>query len=374
MERLYSVLIVDDMPENIKLAASILTGREYEIFFATSAQQAIEVLESSDIHLILLDVMMPEMNGYELCQKLRSEGKDLPIIFLTAMHDTDNIVKAFEVGGNDYIMKPFNELELLARVHNHATLYAYKKNLQLDLKHTMEENEIQKTVLLQREKMAQMGDAFSMIAHQWKQPLSTIASICTYIEMQEEFDSKLDEEMLGYIKSISAKVQHLSETVDVYKKFFKPAQEKEKVSIESIIEDALLIYKDLFLFNHVTVTTDFSSKPYAFAIPNEITQVILILLQNTLDELLAKKIQGMIKIGVAQSDDMVLIEIEDNAGGIPDAVIDHIFDINYTTKGAGGSGIGLYIAKTIIDNHHEGRLSVINKGDGAAFTLRIPVA
>jgi len=374
MERLYSVLIVDDMPENIKLAASILTGREYEIFFATSAQQAIEVLESSDIHLILLDVMMPEMNGYELCQKLRSEGKDLPIIFLTAMHDTDNIVKAFEVGGNDYIMKPFNELELLARVHNNATLYAYKKNLQLDLKHTMEENEIQKTVLLQREKMAQMGDAFSMIAHQWKQPLSTIASICTYIEMQEEFDSKLDEEMLGYIKSISAKVQHLSETVDVYKKFFKPAQEKEKVSIESIIEDALLIYKDLFLFNHVTVTTDFSSKPYAFAIPNEITQVILILLQNTLDELLAKKIQGMIKIGVAQSDDMVLIEIEDNAGGIPDAVIDHIFDINYTTKGAGGSGIGLYIAKTIIDNHHEGRLSVINKGDGAAFTLRIPVA
>jgi signal transduction histidine kinase len=277
------------------------------------------------------------------------------------------------VGGNDYIMKPFNYLELFARVHNHAMLYAYKKSLQLDLKHTQEENEIQKTVLLQREKMAQMGDAFSMIAHQWKQPLSTIASICTYIEMEEEFHAKLDEEMLGYIKSIGSKVQHLSQTVEVYKKFFKPAHEKEKVAIESIIDDALLIYKDLFVFNHVTVTTDFVSKPYVYVIPNEITQTILILLQNTLDELQSKKIQGIIHIGIKEEGSTVVVEIDDNAGGIPDAIIKDIFKINYTTKGVKGSGIGLYIAKTIVENHHQGTLSVINKGDGAAFTLRIPI-
>lgn len=313
------------------------------------------------------------MNGYELCQKLRQDGLQIPIIFLTALLDPENIVRAFEAGGNDYISKPFNKIELLARVKNHITLAKLQQECQTNLKNALLINEMQTTVLMEREKMAQMGDTFSMIAHQWKQPLSTISIICSYVEMQKEFDLHIDEEILGYFKTINSKVKHLSETVDMYKKFFKPTQSKESASLKDLIDNALIIYQELILFHTITIETHYDTQPVINVISNEIIQAILILIQNSIDVFISEKIKGRIDLTVTQDDESVLIHFQDNAGGIPEAIMNHVFEMNYTTKGISGSGIGLYMAKTIIEDHHHGRLTVINKGDGAEFTLQIPI-
>ncbi|MFP4471033.1 MAG: response regulator [Bacteroidales bacterium] len=118
------ILIVDDIPKNIELAANILQTKNYNITFAKSGQSALEKVQSIDFDLILLDVMMPEMDGFEVCKKLKDDPdtRDIPVIFLTAKSETENVVKGFELGAVDYVTKPFKTEELLARVKTHIDI------------------------------------------------------------------------------------------------------------------------------------------------------------------------------------------------------------------------------------------------------------
>lgn len=132
MDNKQTVLIVDDVPKNIQVAASILKDEGYHILYSQNGQTALDIAGNHKVDLILLDVMMPEMDGYDTCEQLkkRPETKDLPIIFLTAKTETNSILKGFELGAADYILKPFNALELLARVKTHLELNEHRHNLQ----------------------------------------------------------------------------------------------------------------------------------------------------------------------------------------------------------------------------------------------------
>ena len=118
------ILIVDDTPANIQMLMAILKKEGYQLSAATNGRQALEVIEKVAPDLVLMDVMMPDMDGYEACERIKASTRwrDLPIIFLTAKTDIADIVRGFEVGAVDYVGKPFNGHELLARVHTHLTL------------------------------------------------------------------------------------------------------------------------------------------------------------------------------------------------------------------------------------------------------------
>lgn len=125
------ILIVDDVPKNIQVAANILQNSGYQMAFAQDGPTALAQIETHRFDLILLDIMMPQMDGYEVCRKIRDNpaNQDIPIIFLTAKDDTDSIVKGFELGAMDYLTKPFNGAELRARVNTHLELYRTKKKI-----------------------------------------------------------------------------------------------------------------------------------------------------------------------------------------------------------------------------------------------------
>ena len=127
----YHILIVDDVAENIQVAMNILQEDSYEFSFATSGEEALELVEESHFDLILLDIMMPGMDGFEVCKRLKSESEsaDIPIIFLTAKVDTESIATGFSLGAVDFITKPFHSTELLARVSNHIELDQQKRDL-----------------------------------------------------------------------------------------------------------------------------------------------------------------------------------------------------------------------------------------------------
>ncbi len=129
----YEILIVDDIPANLELLSNILYSNGLDISFADSGQQALESVAYQAPDLILLDISMPEMDGYEVCRRLKQnpETKDIPVIFLTALSDTENIVKGFQVGGHDYVTKPFNSEELLARVNTHLELQDKKNEVEV---------------------------------------------------------------------------------------------------------------------------------------------------------------------------------------------------------------------------------------------------
>ena len=128
----YNILIVDDVVENIQVAMNILKEDNYNFSFAKNGKDALTLLHEADFDLVLLDVMMPEIDGFEVCKEIKQDEKlsSIPIIFLTAKADADSIVKGFEVGGVDYITKPFHPSELLARVRTHLELYRAKEILQ----------------------------------------------------------------------------------------------------------------------------------------------------------------------------------------------------------------------------------------------------
>jgi len=147
MDLTFNILIIDDITENIQVAMNILKEENYSFSFATSGKEALDLLKSSHFDLILLDIMMPEMDGYTVCKKIKSakELEDIPIIFLTAKSDIDSISKGFKSGGVDYIIKPFHPEELIARVRTHLELYHAKNILRhhnITLKTKIEEKEI----------------------------------------------------------------------------------------------------------------------------------------------------------------------------------------------------------------------------------------
>jgi len=136
-ENIY-ILVVDDNLENLKVVSNLLRERKYKIALAQDGLSALKVLEENKIDLILLDVMMPDMDGFEVCKVLQEnpDKKDIPVIFLTAKNDTDDIVKGFQLGGVDYITKPFNREELIARVNNHIQLKLVRDYLKAAEKET----------------------------------------------------------------------------------------------------------------------------------------------------------------------------------------------------------------------------------------------
>ncbi len=128
----YKVLIVDDVIENIQVAMNILIEEGYDFSYAKNGEEALELLHSNNFDLVLLDIMMPGIDGYEVCRRMKNDPRlvDIPVVFLTAKSDIDSMTKAFEVGGVDYLTKPFHANELLARTKTHLELYAAKKILQ----------------------------------------------------------------------------------------------------------------------------------------------------------------------------------------------------------------------------------------------------
>ncbi len=181
------ILIVDDMPENVSVLFEFLTKQSFNVFVAENGKRALQVVKMTKIQLILLDILMPEMDGFETCKRLKaeSETKDIPIIFITALSDTVNKVKGFKLGAADYITKPFQEEEVLARITTHLNLHQLQQQLICQKQQLSEQNQQLKAMtndLQQRtielEKRNLELDAFAhTVAHDLKNPLNTIINL-----------------------------------------------------------------------------------------------------------------------------------------------------------------------------------------------------
>jgi len=141
MAKRFKILIVDDVPKNIQVVANLLGDDEYDISYATNGEQALGQIEETRFDLVLLDIMMPEMDGYEVCRqiKMKQFSNEMPIIFITAKTDEDSLINAFDAGGQDYITKPFNAPELLARVKTHLKLKAFEDSQQIVIDNALAE-------------------------------------------------------------------------------------------------------------------------------------------------------------------------------------------------------------------------------------------
>jgi len=269
----------------------------------------------------------------------------------------------------------YKELELQVNMTKKAEKRLEKLNQTLEDK-VQEEVRKYKQInqqLIYQSRLAQMGEMISMIAHQWRQPLNSISltsSNLLFKCMMDDIDKEVFEKEIALIDEYS---QHLSTTIDDFREFFKEKKEKEKTSIAKILNTTLDIVRTSIENKNIKIITDLNCNSEFETYANEVKQVVLNLIKNAEDVLLEKKIDEpiiTIHSSCSENCDKRILTIKDNGGGVPDEIIDKIFDPYFSTKlELDGTGLGLYMSKTIIESHCGGKLSVYNDHEGAIFKV-----
>ncbi|MBF0488143.1 MAG: hybrid sensor histidine kinase/response regulator [Nitrospirae bacterium] len=377
----WTVLIVDDEPGFRQLLRQILQDK-YNLSFAGSGAVALELAQSIRPDLILLDIVMPEMDGYETCNRLKADATtaDIPVIFISALSDSAEIVSAFKGGAVDYVRKPLQSDVVIARIETHLKLYNLQRHLENRVVEEIKRRRLEEQMLIQQSKMAAMGEMISAIAHQWKQPLNTLGLV-----MQDVEDAfKAGEVDTGYLKEFVNNgmdlINLMSHTVDDFQNFLKPSKHKGIFDVTEAFYEVVRLFSNILKSNAITVAinTPKTHPIYATGYRNELKQVILNLINNSRDAINSARKRGVITkdgyvtIDIEEVDDKVVINVSDNGGGIDNDVIDKLFDAYVTTKGEGGTGIGLYMSRAIIEGKMNGRITASNIEGGASFSIELP--
>ncbi|KJU82702.1 two-component hybrid sensor and regulator [Candidatus Magnetobacterium bavaricum] len=381
-ENKYGVLIVDDEPVNRQLLRQILMER-YRLYFATDGVNALEVVVKVRPDLILLDIMMPQMDGYEVCRRLKADllTADIPVIFISALTEIDEKVNAFNSGGVDYISKPFQREEVLVRVRTHLNLYNLQKSLQQKVQEEVDKRRLDEQLLFQQSKMAAMGEMIGAIAHQWKQPLNALS--LTIQDMEFAFDAgELDKKYIEQsVTQGMALIRHMSQTASDFQNFLKPSTHKDRFSVAEAFYGVADLFSDQLKKDVVELRLNFprTLELYSIGYINEFKHVVLNLINNSRDAIKARRNsgqltdEGWVSIDIGQDNDNVVVRLHDNGGGIDQSVIDNMFEPYVTTKGEGGTGIGLYMSRAIVQGKMEGSISASNAQGGVEFVITLPL-
>jgi len=226
----------------------------------------------------------------------------------------------------------------------------------------------------QQSKLALMGEMISMIAHQWRQPLNIIGAINMKIETKLDFDEEITSQSYAPISDdINKQLRFMSRTIDDFRDFFKPNKEKEETNFTKLVDSSLGMVESSIKSKHIKVIKELDCEDMFVTYSNEVTQVILNIIKNAEDILIDRDIKKpYIKLVSYKKGNKNILDIIDNGGGIPDKIIDKVFDPYFSTKlEKNGTGLGLYMSKTIIEEHCSGELTVKNKDKGVVFRISL---
>ena len=249
------------------------------------------------------------------------------------------------------------------------------------VKGILEEDKIAKNIekdkqLLEQAKMAQMGEMIGNIAHQWRQPLSTITTAASGVKINHEYNILKEEELPEFMDTIIKNAEYLSQTIDNFRDFIKEKHDLKVMDIEDKIERTLDIISSSLTNNHVKVINNihFDEPIKIKMVQGVLSQILMNILNNSKDILVEKNIENRwVKLELENYNDKIIITIEDNGGGISDEVMPKIFDPYFTTKHqAQGTGLGLYMSREIAQKHLHGDIKVENTQNGAKFFITIP--
>ena len=311
-------------------------------------------------YLDTLKTTLLEGETYQRTFRLQSDTYNFVSVRLTftplKMHD----------GTLDEVLVIGFDVSLLEQKEN-----VLKERVESELKKNSEQNKI----LIQQTKLASMGEMIAHIGHQWRQPLSSLGLIFQKINLVYKKDKLSDEFMQRSTDKAMDTINHMSQTIDDFRNFFKDDKNVELHNLTEIIDKAHALIASTLNSNKIKVTIIENDKISLLCIKNELSQVILNLLTNAMDALLSNNIENpLISITIKKKDKSAIIIITDNAGGIPEDISGKIFEPYFTTKQkTNGTGIGLYMSQTIIHDHMQGSLNFSNTAIGASFKITLPI-
>ncbi|MEH1885176.1 sensor histidine kinase [Nostoc sp.] len=418
------ILVVDDLRDNLRLLSNLLRSQGYEVRTAINGTMALRSAQSEPPALILLDINMPDIDGYEVCRQLKAseETRNIAIIFISALDDALDKVKAFHVGGVDYITKPFQVEEMLIRIETQLKVQRFTQTLEQQVEqrtgevsqalHHLQQAQIQ---LVQQEKLSALGNLVAGVAHEINNPIGFIAGNLNEAqqrvqELMEHLNLYRDRAPEGDIANHAEEIdldyllEDLPKMIDSMKmgcdrlknistslRTFSRADKDYKVpfNIHDGIDSTILILKHRLKTNEqrpaIEVVTNYGHLPQVECFSGQLNQVFMNILANAIDALdesnherrfeEIKANPNCITITTSVETNLVKIAILDNGQGMNEEVKSKIFDHLFTTKAVGkGTGLGLAIARQIVESTHGGKLSCNSVlGEGTEFIIEIPV-
>jgi len=366
-----SVLLVDNKQSSIKILVTYLCD-DFDVIVCLRSEEALNIIKKERIDLILLDVIMPRMDGFEISKKINEVHKfKIPIIFVTASNSIEDIKKGFELGAVDYIIKPFRKIEILERLKIHIQLQDYKNNLEEKVKKEIEKNKLKEKIMFHQSRLISMGEMINSIAHQWRQPLSSINSAVVAIDALLFKKGILEnKDINANLEDIEKQTRYMSRTIEDFSNFLNPNKIKGAYLLKNLVTQSLSILNSKLSNNNIACHIEDLNASYIYCYEGEIIQVILVIINNAIDALKQNDIKNPL-INITTDENHILIK--DNAGGIKQENIDDVFLPYFSTKkGKNGLGIGLYVAKTIVEESNNGKILVYNNSKGACFCINLP--
>ena len=359
------ILLIDDSVQNLKLLGNMLREKDYQIALARDGKEGLKLAGKIWPDLILLDIMMPEMDGYEVCKKLKEDEntRDIPIIFLTAKTSNEDIVKGFQIGGVDYITKPFNKEELFMRIKTH-----------LDLKKAHDKSSSPAEAL--RELKETKDKMCSVISHDLRAPLGGIKSMLDLIYEDNAEKQEISKKSLDSLKNAADQTYNLLENLLYWSRSQRGnlVNDPEKVNIHELVLENIELLRTMSKNKNIEIHNEVDENIYAWADRNMIKTVLRNLIINAIKFTDAK---GTVTISSKENNEKVEVEVADNGIGIQKSNLEKILNNKeyYTTFGTNrekGSGLGLNLCIDFI-NRNDGELFIDSEyGKGSTFTFTLP--
>lgn len=420
------ILVVDDNPTNLAVISQALRSEGWQVRMAVDGEDALSKVAQNPPELILLDVQMPGIDGFEVCKQLKTDEatSDIPIIFMTALSDTDSKVKGLALGAVDYIAKPFEQQEAIARVRVHLQLRYLTQTLEQQIRdrtqalsQALEELQHSHLQVIQSEKMSALGNLVAGVAHEINNPIGCVVGNVSAVEATikdlfgvidlygkhfpnpgAEIEDELETVDLDYLREDlpklvkamrdgSDRIVSISRSLSTFSR--ADTDRKQAFNIHEGIDSTILILRHRLKANEhrpeIQVLMDYGTLPLVECFPGQLNQVFMNILANAIDAI-DESNQGRsfaeleanpncIKVQTTLTGNHVQIAISDNGFGMAQEVRSRIFDHLYTTKTVGkGTGLGLAIAQQIIKEKHGGTIEVNSElGKGTTFVIQIPV-
>jgi PAS domain S-box-containing protein len=248
-------------------------------------------------------------------------------------------------------------------------------NLEKRVQEELQKSREKDSIMIRQSRLAAMGEMIGNIAHQWRQPLNALNILLYNIKDFYEDKNVSAEELNKLFSKGGMLISEMSMTIDDFRKFFKPDKKKMRFNLNKTVKYSLSLFDASFRYHHISVKVKEKDEAFIVGFPNEYSQVIINVLSNARDAIMEKGISGEIEIEIYSENNFAAVRINDNGGGVPENILERIFDPYYTTKEEGkGTGVGLYMCKMIIEEHMKGHIYVKNTNHGAEFKIVTPVA